>query len=220
MGTIVLVTGHHRSGTSATAGSLQRLGIELGDKLMPPAGDNPKGFFEDLRVVRVHDQLLSALGARWDKPRAVPADWQDTAAAGKAEARLKALLLDFCQTADTFAIKDPRACLFMPLWQRAAQLTGSRLTVLLTQRRQEAICQSLITRNGWLPDRALGVWNGYEEAISKWAPELPVVVMPFPDGVWQAQEWERVAQGLGITLDITKIGAVHSFLDGGLVHNG
>ena len=45
---LILVTGHHRSGTSATAGSLQALGVELGDKLMPPARDNPKGFFEDL----------------------------------------------------------------------------------------------------------------------------------------------------------------------------
>lgn len=173
-----------------------------------------------MRAVRIHDQLLAALGARWDRPCAVPATWLNEPATKTAEARLHGLILDFCLKANTFAIKDPRACLFMPLWQRVAQLTGCRLAILQTSRKREAICQSLVTRNGWLPDRALDVWNGYEAAINRWDPALPVVVMPFPDGLWQSEEWERVARALNITLDITKIGAVHGFLDGGLVHNG
>ena len=37
----IVVAGMHRSGTSALSGALSRLGIALGDSLVPAAGDNP-----------------------------------------------------------------------------------------------------------------------------------------------------------------------------------
>ena len=45
-------------------------------------------------------------------------------------------------------------------------------------------------------------------------------MIDFPHELWQASVWQRVAQGLDVELDISRIGAVHGFLDGGLVHHG
>lgn len=219
--TLILVTGQHRSGTSATAGCLKHLGVELGQHLMPPAHDNPKGFFEDVRVVQVHDALLAKLGASWDRPRAIPAGWMEEPATKTAEAHLRGLLLGFGLVADTFAIKDPRAVLFIPMWQRVCDFTGARLTVLTPERKVEAIVSSLEARHpDWPQDQALDLVRAYGNALEKMDPGIPTASIGFPDGLWQASCWERVGHALGVELDITRIGAVHSFLDGGLVHHG
>ena len=45
---LIVVLGMSASGTSALTRGLQVLGVNLGDKLMPPAHNNVKGHFEDL----------------------------------------------------------------------------------------------------------------------------------------------------------------------------
>ncbi len=217
---LILVTGQHRSGTSATAGCLQLLGVELGDKLMPANSGNRKGYFEDTRVVKVHDRLLDKLGARWDRPQAIPTTWQEEPATKTAEAHLHGLLLSFQLKADLFAIKDPRACLFIPMWQRLCDLTGTRLTLLTTVRREEGVRASLSKREGWMPQQALEVVRGYQKALAALDPDIPRADIHFPFDLAEVATWERVADTLGVTLDTTQMGAVHSFLDGGLVHHG
>jgi hypothetical protein len=44
----IIVLGTYGSGSSAIAGILHRLGVMMGTKLVPPAGANPKGHFEDM----------------------------------------------------------------------------------------------------------------------------------------------------------------------------
>jgi len=215
--TLILVTGQHRSGTSATAGCLERLGVELGTRLMPANNSNPRGYFEDVRVVNVHDRLLGELGARWDRPEDIPTAWLAQPATHQAMARLGPVLRSF--SADTFAIKDPRAALFMPMWELLCAAEDVRLTVLQPLRKPEAVVNSLVTREGWMPDRAQKVWRGYQRAITEWE-GMPGAAIDFPHELWQASAWERVANCLDVELDITRIGRVHGFLDGGLVHHG
>ena len=35
---------------------------------MPAAADNPDGFWEHLRFVKLNDEILNATGAAWDLP--------------------------------------------------------------------------------------------------------------------------------------------------------
>jgi len=46
----VVVLGMHRSGTSALAGVLARLGCDLPQTLMPTNDFNAKGYYESLRL--------------------------------------------------------------------------------------------------------------------------------------------------------------------------
>src|SRR5687768_18097338 len=77
----VAVVGMHRSGTSMVAKLLQQAGLNLGDEtnLMPPAEENPEGFYEHLEFVRLNDEVLNAAGAGWDCPPAAGFDWDDGA---------------------------------------------------------------------------------------------------------------------------------------------
>jgi hypothetical protein len=53
----VIVLGCYRSGTSAVAGILQRLGVMMGKNFDPPAANNPKGFYEDLDFKDLFDRM-------------------------------------------------------------------------------------------------------------------------------------------------------------------
>ena len=63
----VVVLGSHRAGTSAVAGLLALAGLELGS-VIPPASDNPRGFFESRAVVEANKQILATMGRDWDLP--------------------------------------------------------------------------------------------------------------------------------------------------------
>ena len=89
---LLLVLGMHRSGTSALTGVLQKLGAELGEELLAPTPDNPKGYFENSRIVDVHESLLHGLARGWQDPRALSAQWRETAEADKAFDGLSALV--------------------------------------------------------------------------------------------------------------------------------
>ena len=59
----ILIVGMHRSGTSATAGMLHHLGVQLGSNLLPANEYNLTGYWEHVDIVAVHDELLQALGS-------------------------------------------------------------------------------------------------------------------------------------------------------------
>ena len=67
----ILVLGMHRSGTSAAAGTLYHLGVAFGSKLLEPAPDNPRGFFEHVDICDVHEELLARFHSASDDPRAL-----------------------------------------------------------------------------------------------------------------------------------------------------
>ena len=72
----MFILGMHRSGTSALAGVLHHLGVELGKDLMPPGkDDNPKGFFENNKVYSINETLLEHLNSTWDSPFLLPNEW-------------------------------------------------------------------------------------------------------------------------------------------------
>src|SRR3569623_3460976 len=62
---IVVVLGMHRSGTSAITRGLTVLGVELGDRLMPPKENiNDRGFFEDFDIKAINVALYRSLRSR------------------------------------------------------------------------------------------------------------------------------------------------------------
>ena len=58
MGQALIISGMHRSGTSLIAGMLAQAGVDLGDRLVPAARDNPLGFFEDADFVAFHERAV------------------------------------------------------------------------------------------------------------------------------------------------------------------
>ena len=154
----ILVVGMHRSGTSAMSGALQRLGVALGGRLVPGAGDNPKGYFEHERVVAIHEELFRALGSWWYDPRPLPGGWVETPAARRAgEALVQVLREDFSAEA-LWAVKDPRLCRFLPLWRQVLDRLALPAVALLVLRAPGEVAASLTARNGFGPELGELLW--------------------------------------------------------------
>jgi hypothetical protein len=157
----ILVVGMHRSGTSALAGALSLLGVPLGDRLLKPGPDNPKGYWEHGDIVAVHEQLLAELGSRWDDVRALPEGWLSGEPALRAAAAIGAILERDFGGESLWAVKDPRLCRFLPLWLEVLGRMHIRPCILLIARNPSEVSASLQARNSWAPPFGEVLWLRY-----------------------------------------------------------
>ncbi len=143
----------HRSGTSAFAGAIARLGAAGPATPMPPLPENPRGFGESQVVATLNGGLLAEAGSAWD-------DWRrlDVAPAPEPTSRIVAVLRAEFADAPAFVLKDPRLCRLLPMWLPAIAEVGAAPIAVLAFRRPAEVAASLAARNGQTPVRALLLW--------------------------------------------------------------
>ncbi len=152
--TAVVVLGMHRSGTSALAGLLSLLGVDLGARLHPPDRFNEAGYFEHLDVMDIHERMLRLLGSTWDDPRPLPSGWTRHPEVAALRADLLSVLKRDFQDVRIWAIKDPRLCRLWSVWEEI--LPELRVTVrfVLVARPPAEVAGSLARRDAMAPWRA------------------------------------------------------------------
>ena len=157
----VAIVGMHRSGTSMVAKLLQRAGLNLGDEadLMPPAEENPEGFYEHLQFVKLNDEVLNVAGAGWDCPPAAGFNWKD-AALDSFRARARRLAIPLEEQLP-WGWKDPRTSLTLPFWRSAF----GPLRVVAVVRNPLEVVTSLHRRNAFSTALGLTLWQIYAERI-------------------------------------------------------
>ncbi len=158
VGDPLIVLGMHRAGTSALAGALPILGVDLGGPLMAPrAGENPRGYFEHLEVFSFHQRLLEELGVSWDSlcsPRLEAAD----PLFAERSAELAGILKRSFAGVPLWAVKDPRACRFVPLWNAALAELGCAPRYLIICRHPDEVATSLGRRDRFSRDKSDLLW--------------------------------------------------------------
>lgn len=157
----LVITGMHRSGTSLASGMLAAAGVHVGRQLMGPATGNPRGHFEDLEFVRVHERLLAANGLSRDgftchDSIAVPPTIDAEARALRDRRRREGRLWGW---------KDPRTTLFLDYW--AGQLPEARFLFMV--RPPWEVVDSLFRRGDDVfavhPRLAIDLWVSYNRRI-------------------------------------------------------
>lgn len=170
--------GMHRSGTSAVTRILALLGASLGDErdLIPPAPDNPRGFWENRPLVLVDDRLLGLHGGTWQAPPELPDDWHEhpTVRALRMSAGAVFDRLAVAGT-DVVAWKDPRACLLQAFWQPILRSRTDDLRHLHVVRDPGAVVGSLSRRDGLTPEHAARLWVRHVRDACAAAPDALVV---------------------------------------------
>jgi hypothetical protein len=156
---LISILGMHRSGTSALAGALHRLGADLGppSAWLQPAADNPRGFFEYEPVVDLNREMLAALGGTWSSPPALPPGWVYDERLADFHHRAEELSKDI---PGKMVVKDPRLSLLQPLWEEVADVPAS----VLCLRHPTAVAHSLNMRNEFTIDEGLFLWFRYMAA--------------------------------------------------------
>lgn len=156
---IVVVLGMHRSGTSAVTRALQVLGVDLGERLMlPAAGNNDKGFFEDSDVNAINIELLKELGQDWHTLTLIAAD--ELLHEKYAGLRLRAieLLRSRLQDTDCFGLKDPRLCRLLPFWQKVFEHLQVDVSYVIAVRNPLSVANSLEARNQIPHEKSHYLW--------------------------------------------------------------
>lgn len=133
-GTLVLVTGSGRSGTSTAAGTLKKLGLHIPQPEIPANDANPRGYFEPRWAVNFHKRVLSHAGVRTLDARPEAADLMIRSTDNPDfRDQLREWLADQAGLADQIVVKDPRAFWATNLWldaADAARLSPRFLTML------------------------------------------------------------------------------------------
>ena len=124
--TALVVLGMHRSGTSALTRILSLLGADLPSTLLEPGDDNPTGFWESLKLMQIHDEILQSLGLTWHAIDVVDPNWHATQAGQTFRKRLLEYLRTDFADSSLFVLKDPRMCRLVPLWRQTLADFGAR----------------------------------------------------------------------------------------------
>jgi hypothetical protein len=175
----VVILGMHRSGTSALANAVARLGLALPDEsdLIQPGPYNERGYWESRRFVTYNDRILRHLGGTWSSPPKPPVGWADSKSSEITE--LKSGALDFSLrefTEPHMVLKDPRLCVVLPLWREVFDRPPVAVLVL---RDPLEVARSLEHRNDFPISFTLALWRRYVQQSIASVEGLPVFVADY-----------------------------------------
>ena len=168
---IFIITGMHRSGTSLTASLLQSAGVDIGERLMPPAEGNVKGYFENLDFTEFHENIFASQGitqAGWtlEKQIQIPEQFLERAK----------WLIQANLSKKHWGWKDPRTTLFLRYWANLIP----EANFLLIYRAPWEVIDSLYRRRNlgdeafdFNPNFALQIWLNYNQELLKFYEEAP-----------------------------------------------
>ena len=171
---LVIIAGFHRSGTSLLAQLMHHAGLYLGEELLGASRHNPFGFFEDVEIIDIHDTILADNGRSWQSTTELIPFVNDDV-----WRRMERLIARRQALGRPWGFKDPRVCLFLPLWKHlvpdarlVATYRDPGASALSLERRH---AQDLVIRGGgaaenhWRffrePDHALRLWVVHNRAL-------------------------------------------------------
>ncbi len=167
----VIILGMHRSGTSCLAGSLEEAGLYLGD-VNREAPHNAKGNHENIRIMDLHEAVLTANNGGWDAPP------EATIWSSEHKAQRDAIIATY-PAGKPWAFKDPRTLLTLDGWLEV--LPSARLVG--TFRHPLAVARSLHARNGFPQEKSMALWAYYNRKLLRYQRQFgfDLVCFDWPD---------------------------------------
>jgi len=159
--TALLILGMHRSGTSALTRIINLLGPTLPAHLLEANFANETGYWESAEVTAIHDEILLLHDSSWDDILPLDVDSLQPIVLDYYKTELTAYLVKEFAAADTFVIKDPRLCKFVPLWLDVLARLNISVKIVIPFRHPVEVAQSLQHRDGFLPGKSFLLWLHY-----------------------------------------------------------
>jgi len=218
---LIVVLGMHRSGTSAITRSLRVMGVELGDTLMPAIeGINDKGFWEDLDLFTLNNELLRMVESDWHYLAPIElADVEILRKNGSFD-KAGALLHRKLDKKTIFGFKDPRVAKLFRFWKEVFIHCQLDTSCVLAVRHPLSIVMSLNKRDGFDPEKSYFLWLGHVIESLAGSTGFRRVLVDY-DNLMQSPEVEinRVARELDLEIDEVELQSYRSqFLDEALRH--
>lgn len=185
----MIVTGMHRSGTSAITRTINLLGVPTCNPtdLIRDRTDNLRGHWESQTVTDWNEELLRLTGARWWCPPPLDTDWS---ALVEEHRRAAAEAFAAVHPTHTWVWKDPRTCLTLPFWQA---ILPQKLAFVLVVRHPQSVAASLRRRNGFTREAGVALWEVYITRAAAAMTGTPVLVCCYDAAVEDPARWAQAA---------------------------
>lgn len=156
----VVVLGPHRSGTSCLTEVVHAAGYDVGKDVLGAHDCNVKGLWENAAVVALNERLLFEWGSAWFDPalRSIETLVRSDGVLRAIEHVIKEQFPEVLRGATRIVIKDPRLCVFAPLYARALATLGMRTRYVIALRHPRECAQSLYRRDGLPIAVGLALW--------------------------------------------------------------
>jgi hypothetical protein len=218
----ILILSNHRTGSSALAGALERLGVPMGGPGDVCPNGNPRGHYEDLAILRLHQQMCGEFRSghawcspdEWDTwrfPQPDPAPWID---------EYRAVLRQRAATRAVWGYKDPRLCFLAPLFIECCPADVR----FLVARRDPAACAQSLWRRDAPADRRFTLEKA-NQVIAHYDRALEQVLQDYPSRTLAEVRYEElIAQPRQILGDLMRhiqielVEAAAAFIDEDLQH--
>lgn len=207
--TCVVILGRSRSGTSLVAGCASILGVDMGQHLLPPNNNNPKGFFEELQFIELHEKMIG----HWMNPILNFQNFQN---------EYHTLVNKFCRK-QFWGVKDPRMCFIFPFFKKIANKKCEILVLNVLRPIHESVA-SLQVRHSELSNPHLyNICKIYDDAKQESLNLLKpknILNIEFSSIVTKPLfEIVKMAKFLNIDLTTNKLNELRIFIDPKLKHH-
>jgi hypothetical protein len=219
----VLVLGMHRSGTSALAGVVARLGAALPKTQIRSVRFNAKGYGESTVIVRFNDSLLASTGSDWRDFEQFDPHWMASPFAAAYASEARRLIDAEFGDAPVIVLKDPRICRMAPFWLAQLESLGFETYAVLSVRNPLEVAASLERRDGITQRIALLLWLRHVLDAEAATRHLPRAWVKYDELL---ADWRDVIGRVGRKLDLGWLNAtseaqaeVDQFLSAELRHH-
>ncbi len=186
---VVCILGMHRSGTSMLTRAINLMGVFLGPEssIMNSAQDNPEGFWENVRIVQAHEKVMNALDYEWHDSYPISEGLLSSNADLFLEELKNIVETDFVDS-ELWGWKDPRTCLFLPLWKKFLESYNAERYFVYIYRNPKDVSISLHARNRFSREKSRRIWTNYNLAILKMAFGEKIHVVSYDDFIENTEE--------------------------------
>jgi hypothetical protein len=143
------------------------LGADIARDLIPAHAENIRGYWESASVIRIHNDLLNAIGCSKDDPLdpiSLAAGWESSHAAKCAKRQIARLIERDFAGSSSFVVKDPRVSRLLPLWKDVLCDLHIEPIILIAFRNPLEVAASLAQRDALpLPKALLLYFHSYLE---------------------------------------------------------
>lgn len=199
---LIVVLGMHRSGTSAITRGLKVLGVELGDNLMPPQQDNEKGFWEDLDIYALNNEILAHFNNNYHDLEPIYPEILEKGNLNPFKIRAIELLRNKSKLSTCFGFKDPRIARILPFWMSVFEHLDREVFYVISLRNPMSIVRSLAKRNEFSHEKGYILWQEHLLFSLKETRGKHRLIVDFDNLIQDpARELQRIAQTVGLTFD-------------------
>lgn len=207
--TPIIILGMHRSGTSCLAGSLQQLGVSLGE-VSKSNKYNAKGNRENQQIIALNDDILKTSGGDWKTPPK-KIIWTTN----HEQIRDKIINALATQNTSHWGFKDPRTLLTFDFWKQGLP---SNFKIIGTFRHPLEVIHSLANRPPpfHVPEQqGLALWEHYNKIFLNLALEYKFPSVSFNT---EKDEYINSVNNIIKQLNLKENTTISAFFDEELKH--